>query len=381
MTRVLPDPPAGPLELFLALARIPSPTQHEGELAGQIQAWLEKAGIPFTVDDASVLTGSDTGNIVVRRGASPDRATVLFVAHLDTVQPVGSVVEPVVGDDGVVRSAGDTILGADNKAAVAALLSLLVHGRADHANLVAVFSTCEERGRMGVTALEGLAPEVDFAFPVDGSYPVGTVIEAALGQIPFDLRVTGRTAHAAKAPERGIHALKAAADIVAGLKMGWSEEGLMNVSEMRGGSETNVVPGYAEIRGEVRGFSDDEMAAALRALDRAAREVADRTGVTVELGPRPQDGAPPFSPVGSARAVEIVAAAADSVGLEVVRERCSVTLEANFLSATGLPTLGIASGGRSPHSSDESLPVAELDRLLAFLDAILRGACGPRERR
>jgi di/tripeptidase len=172
-----------------------------------------------------------------------------------------------------------------------------------------------------------------------------------------------------------VHAVKAAAEIVSRLEMGWSEDALLNVGEIRGGSETNIVPGFAEIRGEARAFSDAALAARLDGVRAVADAVAAETGATVELVLRPDDGAPPFPPGAEDGAgARIVAAAAADAGLTLTPIRCEATLEANFLHGMGLPTLGIASGGRDPHSVDESLPVAELERLVAFLDAVLRRA-------
>ena len=142
---------------------------------------LLRMGIAFEIDGSAAATGSETGNIIARAWRSADRPTVLLLAHMDTVQPEGVLIEPVLGDDGVVRSAGDTILGADNKAAVAALLTLLASDGADRANVVAVFSTCEEHGVMGASQLAALVDEVDLAFPIDGSHPVGTVLEGFAG--------------------------------------------------------------------------------------------------------------------------------------------------------------------------------------------------------
>jgi len=370
----LPSPPASPLDLFLSLVRIPSPSQREGRLAAEICAWLEACSIPYTIDGSSAATGSDTGNIIARSWRSAERPTVLFLAHMDTVEREGSEVHPIVCDDGAVRSSGDTILGADNKAAVAAVLSLLANGRVSHANAIVVFTTCEERGRMGVTALGDLAREVDLAFPIDGSYPVGTVLEAALGQVPFDLRVHGREAHAARDPDKGIHAIKAACEIVAGLQMGWADCSVLNVSEIRGGGETNIVPGFAEIRGEVRAFERTPLEARLERVQATARRIAASSDAGIELILRPEDGAPPFPPSEDGRCLAVAGAAAADIGVGLVRQRCVATLEANFVHGMGLATLGIASGGRRPHSVTESLPRGELDRLVGLLDAILTRA-------
>lgn len=370
----LPAAPSTPLDLFLSLVQIGSPSGREGRLADAIEAWLRDTGLSVERDDAAAITGSDTGNLIVRRDRDADRPTVLFVAHLDTVQAPDDVIEPVLGADAIVRSASETILGADNKASVAALLSLLARPHPDHANLIAVFSTCEESGRMGVTALGPLAAEVDFAFPVDGSYPVGTVLEAALGQVPFSLQVHGRRAHAAKDPAAGIHAIQAACEIVAGLELGWVGESVLNISAVGGGADTNVVPDYAELRGEVRAFAHAPLSARLDRVRERAAAVAAARGVSWELIEQRDDGAPPFEPAAAERNLAIVARAAATLALPLVRERCVATLEANFLHAMGMATLGIAAGGRGPHATSESLPVSELERLSALLDAVLVAA-------
>jgi tripeptide aminopeptidase len=361
-------------ELFCKLVRIPSPSQHEGAVAHFICSQLSACGIPFVIDGSASATGSETGNVVARLWRSDECPTVLLLAHMDTVQAVGDIIEPLVGDDGLITSRGETVLGADNKSAVAALLHVLAHGSAEHANVLAVFSTCEERGTMGVTELASLVNGVDLAFAIDGSRPIGTVFDAALGQTPFELLITGRPAHAASAPEKGVHALRVACEIVSGLQLGNCGDTVMNVSEIKGGTETNIIPGFVEIRGEVRAYAGELLKQRLDDVEAFARDTATRLGATVEMVRRPQDGTPPFmSPPNGACAL-VAEAAAQDIGLRLVTERSRATLEANHLAALGIPTLGVASGGRNPHSTDESISVGEIESLSRFIDALLR-AC------
>jgi tripeptide aminopeptidase len=374
---VIPPNPVSPLELFLALVRIPSPSGREGQLATAITEYLSSHGASVTVDGSAAVTGSDTGNVIARFPDGEGRATVVLLAHMDTVQEPGVQVEPVVGEDGVVRSGGDTILGADNKAAVAALLWLAAHRRETQANLVLVFTTHEEQGRMGVSALNTDEVRADYVFPVDGSYPIGTIFESALGQTPFTISVRGRSAHAARNPDDGIHAVRVAAEIVAELELGWQRETVANIGTITGGGASNVIPDRTEISGEVRGFdggSLDERMASIRAV---AETVAKRSGATVVVTEHPDEGAPPFPEVAASAALRLVADTTERLGIELHRERCLATLEANFLSAMNLPTIGIASGGREPHSFTESLPAMELDRLVSLLEGILDAASLP----
>ncbi|HET9544231.1 MAG TPA: hypothetical protein VFO88_01500, partial [Gaiellaceae bacterium] len=103
------------LKLFLELAAVPSPPGSERAVADRVLAELRDLGLDATEDDAGDRIAGDTGNILARLPASdpaaPDGGTPIFLcAHLDTVPPTDDI-EPVV-EDGVVRNARDTILGA-----------------------------------------------------------------------------------------------------------------------------------------------------------------------------------------------------------------------------------------------------------------------------
>src|SRR5919197_1995060 len=110
------------LSLFLELAALPSPSGEERAVADRVLDYLETLGLDADEDGAGARIGSSMGNVLCRVPASNGAGTPLFLcAHLDTVPPEGPI-EPVVGEDDVVRNAAGTILGADNKAAVAAML-------------------------------------------------------------------------------------------------------------------------------------------------------------------------------------------------------------------------------------------------------------------
>ncbi|HEY8237044.1 MAG TPA: hypothetical protein VIF85_10415, partial [Gaiellaceae bacterium] len=107
-------------ELFLELVRVPSPSGEERVVADQVIEYLQALALPVDEDDVGTRIDSTIGNLLCRIEPSDEGAPLFFCAHLDTVPPDGPI-EPVV-EDGVVRNGGGTILGADNKAAVAAML-------------------------------------------------------------------------------------------------------------------------------------------------------------------------------------------------------------------------------------------------------------------
>jgi tripeptide aminopeptidase len=137
----------GVLELFLDLAALPSPPGKERPVADRLTTELRGLGLDVTEDDAGPKIGSDAGNLYCRVPGNAEGTPLFFCAHMDTVLPSGPI-EPVV-EDGVVRNSAGTILGADNKAAVAAMVDatrrVLEEGR-PHAGIELVFTL---QGRSG----------------------------------------------------------------------------------------------------------------------------------------------------------------------------------------------------------------------------------------
>lgn len=383
----------------MALVAIPSPSRRELALGEQIRDWLAAAGVQAAFDDAGASNGSDAGNLIARVPGAPGAPTVLVVAHTDTVESGAEPIRPALGDDGVIRSAGETVLGADNKAAVAAVMLACraAAGRDpdQRPSVVAAFTCCEESGRMGAGLLDVGSLAVDCAVSVDGARPIGTVIARALGQTTFTLTVRGRAAHAAADPEAGIDAIAAAGELVAALPLGRRPQGgSASVAAIIGGSvidaagaaggdlvaalrgaPTNSVPDVAHVRGEVRGYSVAEIEETVAAIERIATEVCERRGAACELERDRSRMVPPLPAAPGSRARALVAEAIAAVpGLALTLEDRQATLEANYLAAAGVDVVAIASGGRDPHQRTESIEVTALEQLQALLLAILERA-------
>ena len=110
-------------ETFSRLVQIDSVSRNEAAICGDLQNVLEAMGAETFVDDAGKAVGSNTGNLIARFRGSVDVPALMLNAHMDTVEP-GNGVKPVY-KDGVFTSDGTTILGADDKSAIAILLEVL----------------------------------------------------------------------------------------------------------------------------------------------------------------------------------------------------------------------------------------------------------------
>lgn len=256
---------------------------------------------------------------------------------------------------------------------------------------------------MGASLLE-LPRAVDCAFSVDGSRPVGTVITRALGQSVFSFSVHGRAAHAAADPEAGVSAIRVAAEIIAALPLGrLPGGGSASVAAIVGGAvierlgsaalngrgvdpgaggeqavqaalaatATNSVPDRAHVRGEVRGYSVDEITGTLGVIRRSAQAACEAHGARLVWDAESRRMVPPFPGSADSRARQLVRAAAAMVPEVTYAEtEAHATLEANYLAAS-TDVVAIASGGRDPHQTTESITVAELEQLEALLLAIV----------
>src|SRR5439155_20663989 len=136
---------------------------------------------------------------------------LFFCAHLDTVPPTGPL-EPVE-DEGMIRNGAGTILGADNKSAVAAMIEgarrVLDEGR-PHAGIELLFTPKEEVGLIGAYAFDHTRLRARTGYVYDQAAPIGTVILGAPFSRSLEVTFHGRAADSGMHPEDGRSAVAAA---------------------------------------------------------------------------------------------------------------------------------------------------------------------------
>src|SRR5919197_5753599 len=109
------------LDRFVRLCEVSSPTGDERAVADMVLRELLALGVEAVEDGAAAPARAGAGNLTARVPGERD-AWGMFACHLDTVPHEGPI--EVVFDQGAFRSRGQTILGADNKAAVTVLMEL-----------------------------------------------------------------------------------------------------------------------------------------------------------------------------------------------------------------------------------------------------------------
>lgn len=353
------------LQLFLELAALPSPPGSERAVADRVIAYLDGLGLEWDEDAAGPQIGSTIGNVLCRLpGRRQGGTPLLLCAHLDTVPPTGAI-EPVV-EDGVVRNAGGTILGADDKAAVAVMLvaaGRIVEEGIPHAGVELLFTPKEEVGLLGAMAFQRERLQAAVGYVYDQAAPIGEIILGAPSQKAIHARFHGRASHAGMFPEEGRSAIAAAARAVADLRLGrLDEETSANVGVIEGGTARNIVPEWCSFEAEARSRDDGKLADLVQEMLDTVAFAATVSDCTVEVDV--QDSYRGYVLREDDAAIRLAAAGLRRAGYEPRTSFSGGAADANVFNERGLPCVNLANGMRDIHTPAEAIAVADLDGMV-----------------
>ena len=372
------------LERFVRLCEIPSVTGEERAMVDALAAELAGLGIEAGEDDAAGPARAGAGNLIARippaemaepssggtDGTSREAPWVAFFAHVDTVPHDEPVV--VTEADGVFRSAGPTILGADNKAAVAVLVELGARLAAAPAavGVELVFTVAEEQGLRGAAALDVAALHADSGYVLDHATPIGEVIVAAPTYKKMIAEFCGVESHAGMCPEQGRSAIAAATAAIATMDLGRLDgETTANIGVIDGGTAPNVVAGRCHVEGEARALDAGRAEAVAQSMVDACSWAAGEAGVDVDVLVETYFRGYRLKP--ASRPLAVARAALESCGIDPVEVTTGGGSDANALRAAGFDAVLLANGTEANHTPDEAVSVAALTRMLDVCTAIV----------
>jgi len=366
------------IDTFRFLVKIDSVSRNESEIAGELKKILESLGADTVVDGAGQKTGSNTGNLIARFKGNKNVPPMLLNAHMDTVEP-GRGVVPVL-KDGVFTSDGSTILGADDKSAIAVLLevmAVLKEKNMAFGPIEMVLTICEEIGLMGAKHLDMSLITAKYGYALDSTDTEGIITRAPSAK-KLEFKVHGRDAHAGAAPEKGINAIWLASRAIAGLQLGRIDgETTCNIGIINGGIATNIVPNLVCVKGEVRSHDDEK-------LKRVTNDIISSFENAVKnYGNNSSDGLPrvdvfvedDFSRTDISEDHPVVALAqraASNLGRKMITKTTGGGADANIFFAKGIITGVIGTGMRDMHTVRESVKVDDMVRTGELLLEIIR---------
>lgn len=367
------------LDLFLEIAAVPSPSGQERAVADHVAAYADELGLLAEEDDSASATGGSMGNLLIRIPATNGSSglPLLFCAHLDTV-PVHGAMKPAV-ERGIVRNAsGETILGADDKAAVAVLLEaarrILEDGVA-HPGIELLFTPMEEMACKGAKELDPGWLQARSGFVYDDARPVGGMVLAAPYGYRLDAVFRGRSAHAGMEPEAGRSAIHAAAEGIARVRQGRiDKETTLNFGLIHGGTAPNVVADACSVTVDLRSRSECKVHQLVKdvsaSLGAAAREAGCDVAFVVDekyRGYRFTDSDP---------IVQLASKGLVAAGLRPFGAAGGGGSDANVLNEYGISCINLANGMSAIHTKHEQIAVADLNAMvdvtLALVDAARR---------
>jgi len=348
-------------ETFIELIKVNSPSFQEAGIGRVLSNMLEKAGCEtvFQKYDGSF-------NLIgFKKGTDKKASPLLLSGHMDTIEPTAGIAFSIGASDNgnaMIKSTGETVLGADDKSALAQIieaLTVLQERDIPHGDIEVVFTSVEEKGLLGAKNLDYTLLKSRHALVLDSSGPVGSLVIAAPSHVTYEMRITGRSAHAGIEPEKGINAVRVAAEIISSVPDGRIDhETTANIGIIYGGTATNVVPKEVIVNGELRSHSKATLEATREKIFGTARRTAEEHGAAVTIEDELEyssyriNGDRPF--------VSFMEGVFRACGIEPVQVVTGGGADANIFNQRGLETINISTGMQKVHSTEEFIYLEDL---------------------
>lgn len=357
---------------FIEMVQISSLSLKEKSFADNLSNKLKAMGLEVFIDNAGEKCNGNTGNIIAKLKGNTSVPTVMFSAHMDTVVP-GENIKPQIRD-GYIYSDGTTILGADDKAGIAAILEAIRHIKENnikHGDIELVFFIAEEGGLFGSKHLDYSKVQSKMAFILDSGGPVGNVIVQGPSQMKIFADFKGKAAHAGVAPENGINAIQVASRAINNMKLlRIDHETTANVGSIIGGTATNIVADAVLVKFEARSLNNEKLKAQsdhmVHCINKACEEFNTTCDLQVSLN------YPAFTIEKSAPIAKLVTHAIEGLGLTANLTSTGGGSDTNILNGNGIAAVTLAIGMNNVHTNSENIAVDDIVKSAELVAAIIQ---------
>ena len=354
-------------ETFQFLAEIDSVSKEEGEISLEIEKILKGLGAKTFFDNAGDKIGSGTGNLLAKFKGTVSAPPLMLNAHMDTVEP-GRGIKPVF-TDGIFTSAGDTILGGDDKSAIAIIfevIRVLKENSISYSPLEIVFTVCEEVGLLGAKNLDFSLISAEYGYSLDSAETEGLVTNApAANRLKFV--IYGKDAHAGASPEKGINAIWLASRAIADLNTGKiDDETTCNIGTIQGGTATNIVPAIVTVKGEARSHDQKKLDNITNIMVSSFKNTIKKyTDESIDKNlPRLKYYVEKEFPMNNIphdhRVVTLAMEAGKNLGKKMVLKKTGGGSDANIFFEQGIMTAVLGTGMRDVHTIRENIRLADM---------------------
>lgn len=358
----------------MELVQIDSETGYEAEISKVLHTKFNALGLNIQEDKAAEKINHRANNMICHmKGTVQDAPRLFFTAHMDTVTP-GKGIKPLM-DGEYITSDGTTILGADDKAGIAVILEVikqLQEQNMPHGDIQFVITVGEESSLAGAKAFDTSLLQADYGYALDSDGEVGSIVTSAPYHAKIRSVLSGKSAHAGVAPEKGVSAITVAAKSIAKMKLGRIDnETTANIGYFKGGksTETNVVVDTVEIVAEARSLSEQKLTTLTTQMketfEDTAQEYDGQADVEIEIM------YPGFHYTASDPVVQLAQQAAQKVGLPSELLHSGGGSDANIFNGYGIPTVNLSVGYEHIHTTKERIHSNHLVHLTRFVLGII----------
>ncbi len=362
---------------FKTLAEIDSVSKEEGEIARKLAGILQDMGADVFFDDAGSKLGGDTGNLIAKFKGNVSADPLFFSGHMDTVEPGRGV--KVIFSDGVFTSDGTTILGSDDKSALAIILEVMetvLEKKLHHPPIEIVFTICEEIGLLGAKAFDLSLLDSKSGYILDSTETEGIVTKAPFAN-KIKIKVFGKDAHAGAAPENGINAISVASRAIAGIDLGRIDhETTCNLGKIKGGKATNIIPDFVAVDGEARSHDETKLNNITDKIVKAFNDAADFFRTDNNVLPRieavVEQDFPGTNIPEDHEIVKLARRAAENLGKKMECMTIGGGADANIFFGKGVVAGVLGTGMTDVHTIRESIKLEDMKNTAELLLEIIK---------
>lgn len=344
------------VELFIELCQTDSESGNEEQLALKIIDWLRLRGVKSVFNK---------GMIYARIG---DGEPKLFCSHMDTVKPGKGV--RVLNKGVWLTTDGKTILGADNKAALAALLTALDQSLKYKQTInVEILLTVREESDGGIRDFDTSLLWSKIGYVFDWAGGINRVVTKAPTIEDFRITIEGKAAHASR-PEEGASALAAAVSALNQLKIGRvDKETTFNIGLINGGQSSNTVMPHLCLEGDLRSSNVATFVKTKTQIESTFLRTGKSGGVKISFDWRPYCLGYRLNE--TSKTFQRLKNIYRSCGLDLATGETTSGSDAAYLNSKNIFTFCLGDGVVDAHTPNERIKISDLIRLEQIIEAIL----------
>jgi len=360
------------LDNFLTLVDIPSESGEEKDIVKYLHKRLKNYTKKVKIDNHNNIFPKGVGNIIAHIPGVKKYEPILLCAHMDTVKPGKNINHQILNNR--IVTDGKTILGADDKAGIAAILTLLklIHKeKFKCCPIDIVFTASEEVGLLGSKNLDFSLLNAKYGYILDSEGPIGSACTKAPSYLYVKVKVIGKAAHSAISSKAGINAIKIAADAISKIPTGKIDKDTsVNIGKIFGGTAINIIPDFTEVEFEIRSYLEHKINKFYKLIENEFKKAAKKFKGKIEIFSEKQFEK--YEIPSSSKVVRNFKKVCKTLKITPKLEKSFGGSDSNVFNNNNIETLDISAGYKNPHSTDESIDLKSLNQLVSVIFELVK---------